>query len=91
VSGVPTGWRIDHDRVHVVGLTVPAPNKVLVRLQSVATQHLEVTLDVPAVVTRAWSAGYLGVAGDPVAVTGSRVRVPIGALGTAAVLLDLAT
>ncbi|MGC4947092.1 alpha-mannosidase [Streptomyces sp. DT224] len=77
-------------RVRVVGLTVPAPGQVLVRLQSFAEEPVACRITPGFPVTEARTADYLGAAGDlltPDDEGALTVDVPL--LGTCAVLLRL--
>ncbi|SPT51258.1 Arabinose-binding domain of AraC transcription regulator, N-term [Actinomadura madurae] len=82
---------LDDPRVRVVGLTVPEPGHVLVRLQSFAEEPIECRATTGFELAEATSADYLGATGDPLPTEGSRtVLVPIPQLGTVAVLLTCA-
>ncbi|MDQ0772046.1 hypothetical protein QF026_000512 [Streptomyces aurantiacus] len=79
---------LDDPRVRVVGLTVPEPGHLLVRLQSFAEDPVTCRLTPGFPVTGAASADYLGATGAelPVGADGS-VPVPVPRLGTTAVSL----
>ncbi|AXK37627.1 alpha-mannosidase [Streptomyces armeniacus] len=83
---------LDDPRVRVVGLTVPEPGRVLVRLQSFAEEAVTCRLTPGFPVAEAVSAHYLGAAGAALerAADGSAL-VPLPRLGTAAVSLALST
>lgn len=77
-------------RVRVVGLTVPAPGQVLVRLQSYAEEPVACRIVPGFPVAETLAADYLGAAGAPLEPdTGGGTTVEVPTLGTAAVLLRL--
>ncbi|BCL25431.1 glycoside hydrolase family 38 C-terminal domain-containing protein [Streptomyces aurantiacus] len=82
---------LDDPHVRVVGLTVPEPGHLLVRLQSFAEDPVTCRLTPGFPVTGAASADYLGATGAelPVGADGS-VPVPVPRLGTTAVSLTWA-
>ncbi|MFB8140694.1 glycoside hydrolase family 38 N-terminal domain-containing protein [Streptomyces parvus] len=79
---------LDDPRVRVVGLTVPEPGRLLVRLQSFAEEPVVCRVTPGFAVTAAASADYLGTAGAALR-TGEdgSLPVPVPRLGTAAVSL----
>ncbi|MEV0529886.1 alpha-mannosidase [Streptomyces sp. NPDC050439] len=79
---------LDDPHVRVVGLTVPQPGRLLVRLQSFAEEPLTCRLTPGFPVTAATSTDYLGSAGPALqADTDGSLPVPVPRLGTTAVLL----
>ncbi|MFJ8885851.1 alpha-mannosidase [Streptomyces sp. NPDC102402] len=79
---------VDDPRVRVVGLTVPEPGRVLVRLQSFAEEPVTCRITPGFPVTGAVSADYLGALGTALhAGPGGALRVPVPRLGTTAVSL----
>jgi hypothetical protein len=82
--------QLDDDRVRLV--SVPgAGSGVLLRLQSYAEEPVPLRVRVGVPVTAAWTATYLGDRRDELAVEGDTVAVELPRLGTAGVLLALAT
>ncbi|QHY93552.1 hypothetical protein SSPS47_00210 [Streptomyces sp. S4.7] len=79
---------LDDPRVRVVGLTVPEPGRVLVRLQSFAEEPVICRLTPGVSVTGAASADYLGTVGATLRVEADgSLPVPVSRLGTTAVSL----
>ncbi|MER5556858.1 hypothetical protein ABT001_35320 [Streptomyces sp. NPDC002793] len=79
---------LDDPRVRIVGLTVPEPGRVLVRLQSFAEEHITCRLTPGFPVTAAMSADYLGTVGAALrAGEDGSLPVPVPRLGTMAVSL----
>lgn len=77
-------------RVRVVGLTVPAPGQVLVRLQSYAQEPVACRITPGFPVRETVAADYLGAAGAPLEPdTGGATTIDVPTLGTRAVLLRL--
>ncbi|MFG2432852.1 alpha-mannosidase [Streptomyces sp. NPDC048590] len=79
---------VDDPRVRVVGLTVPEPGRLLVRLQSFAEEPVTCRVTPGFAVAGAAAADYLGAPGAALhpAADGS-LRVPVPRLGTTAVSL----
>ncbi|MFJ6850989.1 alpha-mannosidase [Streptomyces sp. NPDC091271] len=79
---------LDDPRVRIVGLTVPEPGRLLVRLQSFAEEHVTCRLTPAFPTTAATSADYLGTEGAALR-TGAdgSLSVPVPRLGTTAVSL----
>lgn len=79
---------LDDPRVRVVGLTVPQPGRLLVRLQSFAEEPVTCRLTVGFSSTGAASADYLGAVGVPLCTEADgSLSVPVPRLGTTAVSL----
>ncbi|MFJ8752996.1 alpha-mannosidase [Streptomyces sp. NPDC102441] len=79
---------LDDPRVRIVGLTVPEPGRLLVRLQSFAEEHVTCRLTPGFPSTAAMSADYLGSVGAALcAGADGSLPVPIPRLGTTAVSL----
>ncbi|MFJ8844790.1 glycoside hydrolase family 38 C-terminal domain-containing protein [Streptomyces cyaneofuscatus] len=79
---------LDDPRVRVVGLTVPEPGRLLVRLQSFAEEPVICRLAPGFAVTGAASADYLGTVGSTLrADPDGSLPVPVPRLGTTAVSL----
>ncbi|MEV5607281.1 glycoside hydrolase family 38 C-terminal domain-containing protein [Streptomyces sp. NPDC052225] len=80
-----------HDpRIRLVGLTVPAERRLMVRLQSLADTAVRCRLSTPFAVTGAMRTTYLGHDPRDIAPeTDGSVTVEVPALGTAAVVLHL--
>ncbi|WP_285563909.1 alpha-mannosidase [Streptomyces sp. RTGN2] len=77
-------------RVRVVGLTVPAPGQVLVRLQSYAQEPVACRITPGFRVAETSAADYLGAAGERLEPdAGGATTVDVPTLGTRAVLLRL--
>ncbi|GGV63847.1 alpha-mannosidase [Streptomyces longisporoflavus] len=82
---------LDDARVRVVGLTVPEPGRLLVRLQSFAEEPVTCRLTPGFAVTAAASADYLGTEGTRLrAEPDGSLPVPVPRLGTTAVSLTMA-
>ncbi|MFL6111839.1 MAG: alpha-mannosidase, partial [Catenulispora sp.] len=80
---------VEDPRVRVVGLTVPRPDTILIRLQSFAEEPVRCSLRIGFPVTEARLATYLGSPGDSLpGRSGGAVPVEIPALSTQAVLLE---
>lgn len=79
---------VEDPRVRVVGLTVPRPDTILIRLQSFAEEPVRCSLRIGFPVTEARLATYLGSPGDSLAGRSGAVPVEIPALSTQAVLLE---
>ncbi|WP_329524594.1 alpha-mannosidase [Streptomyces jietaisiensis] len=94
-AGAPSPARtqfltVDDPRVRLVGLTVPAEGRLLVRLQSVAGTSVTCRLRTPFPVTRAARTTYLGLGPRDIGPEpDGTVAVDVPALGTAAVVLHL--
>ncbi|MFS8202447.1 alpha-mannosidase [Streptomyces sp. CWNU-52B] len=79
---------LDDPRVRVVGLTVPEPGRLLVRLQSFAEEPVTCRLTPGFPTAGAASADYLGTPGTPLrADPDGALPVPVPRLGTTAVSL----
>ncbi|MEV1047598.1 glycoside hydrolase family 38 C-terminal domain-containing protein [Streptomyces sp. NPDC049916] len=79
---------VDDPRVRVVGLTVPEPGRILVRLQSFAEEPVICRLTPGFPVVGAWVADYLGTTGtELVPGPDGALRVPLATLGITAVSL----
>jgi hypothetical protein len=79
---------LDDPRVRIVGLTVPEPGRLLVRLQSFAEEPVTCRLTPGFPVTEAASADYLGAVGATLcAEADGALAVPVPRLGTTAVSL----
>lgn len=79
---------LDDPRVRVVGLTVPEPGRLLVRLQSFAEEPFTCRLTPGFPTTGAMLADYLGTVSTPLrADTDGSLPVPMPRLGTTAVSL----
>ncbi|MGW0940725.1 alpha-mannosidase, partial [Streptomyces sp. NPDC002666] len=77
-------------RVRLVGLTVPAPGQVLVRLQSYAQEPVACRITPGFPVTETVAADYLGAAGELLEPDGrGTTTIDVPTLGTRAVLLRL--
>lgn len=81
---------LDDPRVRVVGLTVPEPGRLLVRLQSFAEEPVTCRLTPGFPTTGSASADYLGTVSAPLhAEADGSLPVPVPRLGTTAVSLTL--
>ncbi|MEU0135681.1 alpha-mannosidase [Streptomyces sp. NPDC006296] len=79
---------LDDPRVRIVGLTVPEPGRVLVRLQSFAEEAVVCRITPGFSFTGAASADYLGAVGPALhAAADGSLPVPLPRLGTTAVSL----
>ncbi len=83
--------RVSDDRVKILSAMPPdgEPDRLLVRLQSLADQDLRVTVTPGFDVTGARTSTYLGDPQDELLVSGSGVELDIPALSHPAVLFDL--
>ncbi|MEU6289876.1 glycoside hydrolase family 38 C-terminal domain-containing protein [Streptomyces sp. NPDC046988] len=83
---------VNDPRVRLVGVTVPSSGRLLVRLQSVADTPVTCRLSTPFSVARAFRTTYLGLSPREAGpAPDGTVPVDVPALGTAAVVLELAS
>ena len=82
--------RLSDECVRVLGVTVPTPGHILVRLQSVASHDVECTIEFDVAIRRAWVATVLGEAKTPLELSHNTLAVAIPTFGTAAVLVEVA-
>jgi hypothetical protein len=89
VDAAASVLRLSDERIRVLGVTVPTPGHILVRLQSVAAHDVECTIELDVAIRSAWAATALGEARTPLPLAQNTLAVPIPTFGTAAVLLEL--